>query len=222
MKTEAQTIEALIAWAKAHNPRDLDVLIPISDGSDSAFSFWVYNQAFPKRVDGLFFGATLRAESWFRSTGTVRIEEHQEVFPDQELYRYARALEIKLQEKRILIGTRNRTEHVLGAFSLASRVTEYLPLSGMWKSDILKLCIHVGIPKEITDSSRRADPVCGRPEELAAMPFDSVDRYLSMTVGEMPLGPVEGLTEEQKKYLDTLISISNFKQGLPVMGPVLK
>ena len=44
----------------------------------------------------------------------------------------------------------------------------------------MALCKAAGVPNEVIASSRRADPKCGRPRTMAAIPFERVDRFLEV------------------------------------------
>jgi NH3-dependent NAD+ synthetase len=104
---------------------------------------------------------------------------------------------------------------------LASRVATFLPLANIWKSDVMALCELAGVPGEITSSSRRADPDCGRPTELAEIPLEKVDTYLKVESGKLPRAALEALTSGQTDYLARVVAQNKFKQLLPAKGPAL-
>lgn len=105
---------------------------------------------------------------------------------------------------------------MLGTYSLASRVATYLPLAGLWKSEVMALCEAAGVPREITDSSRRPDPDCGRPPEMAAIPFELVDRFLQVKVGERPEEDLGAVGADQLGYLESTYRRNQFKKDLPL------
>lgn len=208
-------LDALKKWIRETTPPELGVLIPVSGGSDSALCFWLYNQVLPERTVGVYMGETLRCESWFRSVGTIRnVALPLDTFGDVELSRWMWCLKTCLDEKRVLVGTRNKTEQVLGTFSHASRLAFHLPLLGLWKSEIIAFGEEVGVPEEILASSRRADPVCGRPAELAQIPFEVVDAFLKVKIREMIVPPEIDVV--QKAYLESLYSQHHYKGQLPL------
>jgi NH3-dependent NAD+ synthetase len=215
-----EKVTALKEWIIKNTPDRFGVLIPISGGSDSALCFWLYNQLFPERVVGVYFGKVLRSRSWFESTGVVRVMGIPEGISAPEIARFAVLLDLALAEHWLLIGTRNRTETMLGAYSRASRLASHIPLAGVWKSNILDFCTYVGVPEEIITSSREADPVCGRPEELARISFAAVDNFLRTKIGETPRGD-EMLLPEQRSYLENLYTRNSFKEAFPVTGPIV-
>lgn len=218
-----QTVEQLKEWIREHTPEGLGILVPISGGSDSALCFWLYNQVFPERTVGVYFGTNLRAEAWFKSVGQVRIiEPLPDHLNDPELLRWACFVKFCLDEKRVLIGPRNKTEHVFGTFSHASRAAFHLPLAGLWKSEILEMCEAIGVPSEIIASSRAADPVCGRTLEYVAIPFDLIDAFLQEKIGESMMRSTSELSVSQRAYLEGLYAKNSYKRELPLFAEMQK
>ena len=163
MNKYTRMMDQLVSWIRGRVSENLGILVQVSGGSDSALCFWLCNQAFPNKTLGIYAGADLRERKWFESVGRVRFIDPPPFSSNAEIFRWAKFLEICYHEGRVLIGTRNRMEDLLGGYSLASRLATVLPLAGVWKSDVLKCCAAIGVPVAITDSSRRADPDCGRP-----------------------------------------------------------
>jgi NH3-dependent NAD+ synthetase len=214
-----ERLAVLKKWISETVPPHLGVIIPVSGGTDSALTFWLYNQVFPDRTVGVFFGSKLRSRAWFESVGTIRQIELTVSPHDPETTRWLHILNTAIKESRILVGTRNKTEQYLGAYSNASRLAYHLPLVGTWKSTILDLCGHIGVPEEVICSSREADPVCGRPEALAQIPFSAVDAFLSQKISGLT-GPL-ALDTNQHAYLEDLYIRNSFKKEFPVEGPTL-
>jgi NH3-dependent NAD+ synthetase len=96
----------------------------------------------------------------------------------------------------------------------------YQPLAGTWKTEVMELCDLVGVPREITDSSRQADPACGRPMEMADIPFAQVDLFLQVKIGQRPPSDLAGLDEAQRAYLESVYQRNEFKKHLPLRPPV--
>lgn len=209
-------LDDLIDFVALSTTRAKGLLIPISGGSDSALAFWILNQACSQKSLGIFCGQDLRCKDWFAKTGSIRLVEQPTFLSDKETARWALFHDLSLQENRWLVGTRNRSEDVFGTFSLASRIATFLPIVGVWKSDVMKLCKYVGVPTEITESSRRADPDCGRPAELAEIPLERIDIFLK---AKLKLRSMRGLTRAQITYLEHVFEANNFRHGLPVKGP---
>lgn len=210
-------IKKLTQWIEENTPENLDVLIPVSGGTDSALCFYLYTRVFPQKTLGMFIGAELRCKEWFDFIGTVR-SMRAPVMKNDEVARWALLLDTAIAENRILIGCRNKTEQILGTYSNASRAAFHLPLCNTWKSEVLELCEHIGVPKEIIESSKQADPVCGRSPELAKIPFEAVDAFAKEKNGE---GETSALNASQRAYLEELYQYNLFKSALPQAGPSL-
>lgn len=194
----------------------MHVLVPVSGGSDSALCFWLCNQALPGRVHGIYFGTELRASSWFDSVGAVERLELASATENPEVARWSYSLERALRDNLVLIGSQTKTERLLGIYSNASRVAMVLPLAGTWKSDCIRLCEQIAVPRDIIDSSSRADIDCGRTAEFASLSFDQVDDFLRIKNGEIAVKPLDKTVYE---YLETIYEAHAAKRGFPVIGP---
>lgn len=217
-----QILEELLEWVRTTTPQEARVLIPVSGGSDSALCFWLYNQVAPARTKGVYIGANLRAKSWFEQQGKVYYSEVKIQGPSPEIERWAHFLTLCIQENRILVGSRNRTEDTLGTFSHASKVCSFLPLASLWKSQVMALCEYVGVPAEILASSKRADPACGRPQRMADIPFEAVDAFLQ-SKQHPAIAPREFPgTPDQLHYLEKVYAANAYKRRLPLKGPLFE
>jgi NH3-dependent NAD+ synthetase len=222
MKTASDPrLQGVIDWIR----RTTDVaggrgaLVPVSGGSDSALCFWLCAAALPAgRAIAAYIGDGLRCRSWFESVGPLHVfaTPAVEFVADPEALRWAMMSSHARRQRCWTVGSRNRTEDSLGTYSLASRVATYLPLAGLWKSEVMALCETVGVPREITDSSRRPDPDCGRPAEMAAIPFELVDRFLQVKAGERPREDLAALSADQLGYLESTYGRNQFKKDLPL------
>jgi NH3-dependent NAD+ synthetase len=169
----------------------------------------------------VYFGETLLARGWFEGLGPVEINPPPPGSPKQrEVRRWMGLVELSLERRCWLVGSRNRTEEVFGTYSIASRVTGCLPLAGLWKSEVMELCQQVGVPTEVMASSRRADPNCGRPQELAEIGLELIDHFLRVREGELPEGALASLSDAQIRYLESVHVQNRFKRGLPARPPV--
>lgn len=206
-------------WIHDHTPESLNVLIPLSGGSDSALSFWLYNKVVPEKTLGIYVGTTLRQAPWFNQVGTIHIEPNLlDAFHDMEITRWGYFLKRSITDKRILVSNRNKTEHTLGSFSHASRVATHLPIVNLWKSEILELCDFIGVPKEIIDSSRQADPSCGRTEEYASVPIETIDRFLQLKeFGVSDTVIIDEVGEVVFSFLKAEYTKNHYKRSLPVI-----
>jgi NH3-dependent NAD+ synthetase len=214
-------IATLLHWIRERAEPAHGLLIPISGGSDSALCFWLCNQVCPERTLGVYFGDSLRCRDWFEDQGRFEVLSPPAGTSarQRELQRWAVLLDKGLMEERWLAGSRNRTEDAFGTYSLASRLATFLPLAGLWKTEVIELCAFAGVPCAVTDSSRKADPDCGRPKELADVPLEAIDLFLMVRVGELPPEALSALTVEQVQYLDRIYHYNQFKKALPICGP---
>lgn len=222
MENPEACLQALVGWIRRttdfENGRG--VLVPISGGSDSALCFRLCALALPReRVFGAYVGAHLRCRAWFEEVGTVRLLAAPEGSAHIEAQRWAMMLSQSLEVRGWLVGTRNRTEETLGTYSLASRMATYLPLANLWKSEVMELAEYAGVPEEVLQSSRRADPACGRPQEIADIPFEMVDRFLQVQVGERPPDDLTAIPTAVQEYLYRLYRRNRFKVHLPLRPP---
>ncbi len=213
--TADNRLKQLESWLVQHVPADYDLLVPVSGGSDSALSFWLCNKALPGRVKGVFSGISLREKQWFEEQGPVMYLKPQ-ASTNPEVERWAQFHMLALQERRILVGSRNRTEDCLGTYSLASRLAALLPIVGLWKQEVMELCRQVGVPQSVLASSLEADPECGRPAKLAAVPLGLVDVFVQVKTGDLANAELSRLSETQQDYLEQLYHRHAFKRNLPL------
>lgn len=196
------------------------LLVPVSGGSDSALGFWLCCQAFPEKAFGVHAGTNLRAREWFESVGRIELIGFDGA--EKEETRWAKFLALNLERRAWLVGSRNRTEDLLGTYSLASRLATYLPLVNVWKSRVMELCRIAGVPDEIIASSYRADPECGRPADLAAIPYGKIETFLKFTLGQGSHRDLEELSIAELVYLGGLLQRNAFKKRLPILGRPLR
>lgn len=133
--------------------------------------------------------------------------------------RWARFLNMSIIKDYALVGSRTRTEDLLGTYSLASRVATVNPLIGTWKSDVIDLCVEIGVPDEVIASSCQPDCDCGRPVRMAGIPFDTRDRFLRKEVLKEENVDLSDLSEADEKYLKGVVVYNAFKGDLPSRGP---
>jgi NH3-dependent NAD+ synthetase len=214
-------LRSLVGWLRQAAAASHGVLVPVSGGSDSALCFWLCTEAFPERTLGVHAGAELLCRSWFEARGRVETIPPPEgkTGREREVHRWATMLDLGLTQSRWLVGSRNRTEDVFGTYSLASRLATLLPLAGVWKSEVMRLCQQAGVPEEITASSRRADPECGRSAEMSEVPLELIDLFLQVKTGELTIDSLTTLTPGQVDYLDRIYQYNQFKKTLPLRGP---
>jgi len=214
-------LTVLTDWIRTSAAQANGLLVPVSGGSDSALVFHLLNQVYPEKTLGVFVGDNLRAKDWFLEQGAIRFLPALASSDFAEVERNALFLKQAHGEKRWLVGTRNRTENVFGTFSLASRVATYLPIVGVWKTDVMELCQLIGVPDVVTASSRSADPDCGRPKKLAEISLELIDVFLKVQLGHLQADALSALTAAQVDYLTKAYKANKFRTELPTTGPEL-
>ena len=218
-----QKLQVLTDWIKTEAQSAKGLLVPISGGSDSALCLWLCAKALPGRTQGVFAGNNLRCRNWFEATAAIREIPHPDPGLHQDTMRWAQFLSICYAESLWLVGSRNRSEDILGGYSLGSRLAGFLPLAGVWKAELMELAKEAGVPAEILDSSRQADPDCGRPAEMSAIPLELLDLFLKEKVGEANRDEVnKALSADQLSYLERMYQVNQFKRYFPKRGPALK
>lgn len=214
-----ETIDMLHSWISEKLSNAPGVLVPVSGGSDGALVCKLLCDVLGSKVKAVHFGQNLRNSDWFSKLCTVDcIPLSTEANLDPEAHRWAMVASICLRENRWAVSSRNRTEVVLGTYSRPSDYAGFYPISGIWKSTVIRLCECLGVPTDITESSRKPDPACGRPKELSDIGIEQIDAYLRSINSK---GTQHTLSADQKDYLDDLIRLNNFKRQLPHVGYVL-
>ena len=215
-------MDVLLGWIERTCKPAARLLVPVSGGSDSALCFYLLSQVYPDKTVGVHAGKEIQEQSWFERIGKIEFVETPGDYSEREEMRWGRFLALSLERRAWMVGCRNRTEQTLGTYSLASRVATILPLVGTWKSDVLALCREVGVPKGIIASSLRADPDCGRPQSLSEIPYDVIERFLCVKVGEAAKTDLMTLSSGQLEYLEKMYIGNAFKRGLPILGPTVQ
>lgn len=213
----SQKLDELVSWVKETAASAHSLLVPISGGSDSALSFYLCTKAYPQKTAGIFAGnpSQLREKRWFERTGKVEYIEVPGTYEDRESMRWGKLNALSIQKQAWLVGSRNRTEDLLGTYSLASRVATIMPIVGVWKSEVLELCEKVGVPGSIIASSLRADPECGRPEELSAISYQKIESFLKEKIVIQNYAEVS-ISPEERAYLEGIYNYNLFKKSLPI------
>ncbi len=212
--------DRLCRWIKRHCAPAKGLLIPIS-GSDSSLVFWACTQVFREKTLGVHIGEKLHHHDYFASRGAVMLmapvnrEAAGLTMIDADSLRWTMVHAYAKESGFWLMGTRNRTEQTLGTYSIASRVATIQPLSGLWKTQVMELGEHAGLPKEMLAGSRRADPNCGRPKEMAEIGLELIDFYAQMQASRQVHRLSEKLSAKQIAYLNGIYKWNKFKRTPP-------
>lgn len=120
-------------------------------------------------------------------------------------------------------GTRNRSEHSLFSYSNASMLASLQPLIQLWKSEVLQLSQHLGVPDLAVAKSCETDCICGR-ERLPASHPKELDLLLMVHYGELVPEYVkdnvpEVLSRQLGAYMNAQIEKGCFKRDIPYQPP---
>jgi NAD(P)-dependent dehydrogenase (short-subunit alcohol dehydrogenase family)/NH3-dependent NAD+ synthetase len=208
-------------WLSKTGKAARKLIVPISGGTDSTLTFILCMMVFPEKTVGVYIGkrSNLRSYEYLESLGPIEYYDKPDGIYHLDIARWAACLDISHCYGGWLVGTRNKTESYTGLYSLASRLATFLPLGGLWKTDVMELCKALDVPEEILDSSRKADPNCGRPVELAEVPLEVIDAYIKATLGLLSDTILESIDKETQQYLSELITSNSFKVNLPTIAP---
>ena len=220
MEQAEQRVSKLREWLRwAAGGRGL--LLPVSGGTDSALCFWLCRQTLGEKVTAIYFGESLRAGEWFARVGPVEMCRLPAEEEKPEVARWARLLSLSLSRRVWLAGSRNRTEDVLGTYSLASRVATIYPLVGLWKTEVLHLCEMAGVPEEIIASSHEHDVPCGRTGLMAEIGLARIDEFLQVRQGEVSEAQLQDWPPKHRQYLEDIYQRGQSKRELPLRAPDL-
>jgi NH3-dependent NAD+ synthetase len=118
-----------------------------------------------------------------------------------------------------VVGTRNRSEDILFTYSNASLLASFQPLVRLWKSEVLQVSKHLGVPQLAIDKSCDVDCICGR-QRLPAHHIREVDLILMARVDDLDLEYLERHIDPElgtalSTYVHTQIQRSCFKSDIP-------
>lgn len=194
---------SLVEWCKEDFALAKGVYVPISGGSDGALLACLLAEAYPQKTHCVHFGTTksLKASDWFESRFNVVYEKIENTSSFAEEKRW-----LSLQTKALtsdfwIAGSRNKTENVVGNFSLASSVCRVFPIANVWKSEVMQLGEYLEFPWAIMNSSRKADPTCGRTQEMVDIGIERTDLFYQVQQGSRPESDLSGFTDNEKQAL---------------------
>lgn len=175
----------MVEWLKEATNDAAGLVVPLS-GTDSALAFLLAVQAKPGRVVAVHYGENYPFRDWFAQFGEVEVVKLPEYpFLDIDDYRWAAIQTYARTRGYWIVGTRNRNEELTNDYSQASRVAVIQPLLRFWKSEVLLLCRHLGVPNDLLAAGWMGDPhcECHRPEVMRNLPV--FELVLAVREGEV-------------------------------------
>jgi NAD+ synthase len=128
--------------------------------------------------------------------------------------------DIAAETEGLVIGTGNKTEILLGYFTLfGDSACALEPLGDLYKSEVWEMARLVGIPEDIVTQTPTADLWEGQSdEEELGISYDTADRILSLLV-ERNLSCEKitdiGFGREEVRRVAALVKNSEFKRRMP-------
>jgi NH3-dependent NAD+ synthetase len=126
-------------------------------------------------------------------------------------------LETKLLDPSLhywVVASVNATERNLGTYSILSKSASMWPIATLWKSDILKICEALEVPKIAMDMARLPDCLCGR-DELVANHLELIDEILQFKVDPTKYDPE--LLKSTIAWIKDQKSLYDFKERTPYL-----
>lgn len=88
------------------------------------------------------------------------------------------------------VGSRNATEQAMGGFTLITGAVSLMPIADIFKTEVLDICAHLGVPGIAMEKSREIDCDCGR-FEIQAHHMDELDKRVMAERGLIPMARLE-------------------------------
>lgn len=125
------------------------------------------------------------------------------------------------QERRLVLGTGNRTEALVGYFTkFGDGAVDCHPIGNLYKCQVRQLARHVGIPSDIIEKPPTAELWEDHTDEdELGITYDTLDTILALHVdGNVPASQTAALAECPRETVDrviTLVEGSNHKREQP-------
>ena len=125
-------------------------------------------------------------------------------------------------EHRLVLGTGNRTEALVGYFTkYGDGAVDCLPIGNLYKQQVRQLARHVGVPVDLVEKTPTAGMWSGQTdEEELGLDYDTLDAILALTVdGRMPTNAaaqlLDGVAVETIERVHDLYYRSAHKRAVP-------
>lgn len=220
---------ALADWT-AQTVKDAPGLVIGLSGTDSALAYLLCSKALEiagKDKDslvGIHYGEEYDFKDYFGQYGAVEVVKlPEDGFLETDIYRWAAIQTYAMEHRSWIVGTRNKTEHLLGDYSNASLVAVMQPLSRLWKSEVLALCEQLQMPREMITASCLGDPKCYCHKPGLLRRLSDCETVLALQQKERELGEI---TPEEKntlhqcsQFLTMYAEAKTYKSKIPYAPP---
>jgi len=219
----------LVSWV-AETVKDAPGLVVGLSGTDSALAYSLCSKGLElagrdrNSLMGIHYGDEYDFEDYFKQYGMVQVVNLPDnKFLETDSYRWAAIQTYAMEHRSWIVGTRNKTEYLLGDYSNASLVAVMQPLSALWKSEVLALCEQVGMPKEMIAASCLGDPKCYCHKPGLLRRLSDCETVLALQEKERELGeitPAEKATLLQcSQFLSMYMEGKTYKSKIPYAPP---
>lgn len=128
--------------------------------------------------------------------------------------------DFSVREKALILGTSNKTELLLGYGTIHGDMACAInPLGDLYKTQIIQLAAHLGVPEKIRKKPPSAGLWAGQTDEKEiGLTYDEIDKILFQLVDKrMPKEEIiaSGFKKEAVEIIIGLIKNSEFKRKLP-------
>ncbi|MFB6104803.1 MAG: NAD+ synthase [Halobacteriaceae archaeon] len=124
-------------------------------------------------------------------------------------------------ESRIVLGTGNRTEALVGYFTkYGDQAVDCNPIGNLYKCQVRQLARHLGVPEDIVEKTPSAELWAGQTdEEELGLAYDAIDGILALHVdGPAPREATAAVLDvpvEAVDRVDDLVNASTHKRAMP-------
>jgi len=131
--------------------------------------------------------------------------------------------DISAAEKALVLGTGNKTEYLLGYFTLwGDSACALNPLGDLYKNQVRALAAHLDLPEKIINKKPSADLWLGQTdEEELGFTYEEADTLLEMLIDRgMPPQQVadKGFSREVVDNIMRLVQQTQYKRHMPLIA----
>ena len=156
------------------------------------------------------FSEDSRDESLKTAVGNVRVRA-------RAVFNYF----VANRENRVVLGTGNRTEALVGYFTkYGDQAVDCNPIGNLYKGQVRQLARHMGVPDDLVDKTPTAGMWVGQTDEAElGMEYDMLDAVLALHI-DGPLSAAAtarelGIDDERVEAVETLVARSEHKRHMP-------
>jgi NH3-dependent NAD+ synthetase len=120
------------------------------------------------------------------------------------------------------VGTRNATENAIGGYTLITSAVSLFPIKHIYKTEVVDLCRHLGVPEIAIEKSQEIDCDCGR-FEVQAHNMRELDMFIMAKRGLIDKSRLDTIDSETLRNVRAFYfeehAINEFKERTPYSQP---